>query len=480
MAVAQRLIGRYELVDLVAESPGTKLWRAHDPVLNRAVAIRLVGAKDPRREELRQTARAAAIVDDRRIVHVLDVIDTADGGLAVVTEWISGRNLAEVAAKPISADQAAEIAIEMARALQSAHQAGIAHGRILPSSVIICDTGPRLRGLGIDAVLFGVTPEVDSRRADIHGVGAILHAALTGKWPASPPPDLGGDDVDGLPVSPLAGGRRLTPARLVAGVPRLLDEAVACSLVDAAPPRGRETFPDLAAVIAALSVAVRAARPIVAVPERVIGPRQRARQLTGVVIALLGAVALAGIGWAIMSTGPAATTANTKPSDRSILFAPVVTKLPVPSSSAVGTSLPIVAISEFNPFGTATESNDPPTLAADGNPVSAWRTAKYKTATLDGKPGVGLLIDLGTPRPVSSVTFILVGNGTDLELRGGNFAPTNPAQFALILKVTGAGQQIELRAPSPVTVRYLLVWLTKLPVGDQGYVGGVAEVSVHG
>ncbi len=481
MATPKRLIGRYELADLVAESPGTTLWRASDPVLNRAVAVRLIAASDPRREELRATARAAAIVDDRRIVHVLDVIDTPDGGLAVVTEWITGRNLAEVARELVTAEAATEICLDVARALQSAHKAGIAHGRILPSSVIICDTGPRIRGLGIDAVLFGIWPEVAPARADLHGVGAVLHAMLTGRWPGEVPGQREPGEVDGLPVSSTSAGMRLTPARLVAGVPRLLDEFVACSLVDAAPPRGRNAYPDLATAIAALSVAVRTTRPSPPLPQRTVHPHQRSRRLGAMALALVGSVLLAGVGWLLMATGPAASKQVASPGNgRAVLFAPVVTKIAVPTVSAAGNTLPIVGISEFNPFGHSAESTDPVTRAVDADPASAWHTATYVTTTLDGKAGVGLLLDLGISRSVSAVDLVLVGNGTDLQLLASTSIPTDPSTMNLVLKVAGAGAQIELRAPTPVTARYLVVWLTKLPVAAQGYGGGIAEIAVHG
>lgn len=473
-----RLIGRYNLTDLVAESPGTALWRAADPVLNRTVAIRLVSANDPRLAQLRLTARAAAVVDDRRIVHVLDVIDTPDGGLAVVTEWISGRNLAELVAEPLAPDAAAELALEVAEALASAHECGIAHGRILPSSVIICDTGPRVRGLGIDAVLFGVHPGPDPRRADIHGVGAVLQAALTGRW-AGPLPE-GWNDADGLLESPISGGRRLTPARLVAGVPRALDEFVARSLIDGTPPRGRTSFADLEVCVAALAEAARSARPAAPLPRREISAHQKRNRYLAIGAGFLAAVVLAGVGLAVLSFGAPASTTRANANSKSILFAPVVKTVPTPTTSAVGNNIPVVGITEFNPFGTGSESTDPVTLAIDGDPVSAWHTATYKTAKLDGKPGVGLILDLGAPRPVSGVSLLLVGNGTDVELRGGNSIPADPNGMELILKVSGAGQQINLRAPSPATVRYLLVWLTKLPVSGSGYQGGIAEITVQG
>jgi hypothetical protein len=49
-------IGRYVLDDLVAESAGSRMWRATDPVLHRAVGVRLLDAEDPRADALREAA----------------------------------------------------------------------------------------------------------------------------------------------------------------------------------------------------------------------------------------------------------------------------------------------------------------------------------------------------------------------------------------------------------------------------------------
>ena len=83
----ERHVGRYVLEDLVAENVNTSLWRAQDPALQRAVGARLIPADDPRVEGLRAAAVAASAVQDRRIVPVLDVVESGDH-VAVITEWI--------------------------------------------------------------------------------------------------------------------------------------------------------------------------------------------------------------------------------------------------------------------------------------------------------------------------------------------------------------------------------------------------------
>ena len=47
-------------------------------------------------------------------------------------------------------------------------------------------------------------------------------------------------------------------------------------------------------------------------------------------------------------------------------------------------------------------------------------------------------------------------------------------------EVTGASNNLTLRVPSPVTTRYMLIWLTTVPSNNGSYQGGVAEVRVLG
>ena len=105
---------------------------------------------------------------------------------------------------------------------------------------------------------------------------------------------------------------------------------------------------------------------------------------------------------------------------------------------------------------------------------------RYKANDLSGKPGVGLLVDLGAPRPVDAVTLHLLGNGTDLSLLATD-DPTQPyTTFTRMAEVTGAGSVLTLRVPRPVTTRYLVVWLTMIPSTDGAYQGGVSDISVLG
>ena len=99
MRTSERL-GRYRLLACVSESVnGVSLWHAYDDTLDRAVSIRVVPLSHPRSASVVAAAQNAALVDDRRLLRVLDIIalpatDSAPAANGIVSEWAQGRTLA--------------------------------------------------------------------------------------------------------------------------------------------------------------------------------------------------------------------------------------------------------------------------------------------------------------------------------------------------------------------------------------------------
>ena len=217
------LAGRYQLVDLLDERTGGLFWRAYDSSLDRSVAMHIIRADDERAILLRDAARTSARVVDRRLLRVLDVDETTDrtarDGTAlcyVVNEWATGVSLDILLADegPLAPRRAAWMVSEVAGALEVAHAAGVAHGRLVPENVLIDRTGSvRVIGFAVDAALHGLP--VGRVAADVTDLAGNLYAALTARWP--------GVSSSLVKPAPHAHGRVLRPRQVRAGVPRVLD-----------------------------------------------------------------------------------------------------------------------------------------------------------------------------------------------------------------------------------------------------------------
>jgi hypothetical protein len=135
------------------------------------------------------------------------------------------------------------------------------------------------------------------------------------------------------------------------------------------------------------------------------------------------------------------------------------------------------------PAGNGEENSDRAGLAVDGQAATAWTTKTYfdPFGPSGLKEGVGLLLDLGRSRDVSTVAVQLQAGATDLQVRVADDVGAGADDFELVDEVRGADGRVVLRPDDPVTARYVLVWLTSLPaVGESSYRGEVAEVVLRG
>ena len=386
----------------------------------------------------------------------------------MVTEWIPGRPLTEVIREPLPSSDALRICAEVAECLQESHAAGIAHGRLRPGSVLISDNGDvRVRGVGVEAVLRGCDPDPDDPAlSDVNAVGALLYACVTGRWPYGP--------VEGVAAAPEIGGGTPLPSRVSPSVSSAVDILCSRSVAGCSSAREGLEFTRMAPLAAALRSAVGVARepatrPVSSPPSR----RRGRRRLIALIVAGLAVIGLALLGWQLIFHGPAPITPRTV----GATAAPTST---VPLDTAEH-AIPILRVSDFDPLGNGSENSAQAPLAIDKSGTTAWLTSMYNDDTLDGKAGVGLLIDLGASRPVSAVRLSLVGRGTDLSIRTADQASDDPVKFARFASASGVPSDIILRSPTPVSTRYVLIWLTRLPaLPDGGYQGGIRNVAVLG
>jgi hypothetical protein len=170
-------------------------------------------------------------------------------------------------------------------------------------------------------------------------------------------------------------------------------------------------------------------------------------------------------------------------SPRNPTSSPSANQNPAPPPS---TPLTIVGVKDFDPLPQGNGSETPSQIErlTDHDPSTTWETSWYKTADLGGlKDGVGVILDLGSAHRVSSVAVNVLGD-TDLELwaapQGTTARPTTLDGFQKVAGGSG-DQKVTLKPGGQVTSRYLLVWLTKLPVQSDGtFRGRISEISVTG
>ncbi len=200
------LDARISLRGLLGRGGMGEVHRAWDTALERAVAVKFVKGGDAREaERLLLEARLQARIDHPHVVRVHDT-GTLEGRPCIVLQLVEGRTFAELAPDPEWRPKVA-LAAQAARGLGAAHRMGLVHRDVKPANILVEATGegPQARlsdfglardeegGLTRSGLLVGtvdyMAPEqvtglapVDFR-ADIYGLGATLHAVLTGRPP---------------------------------------------------------------------------------------------------------------------------------------------------------------------------------------------------------------------------------------------------------------------------------------------------------
>ncbi|GAA4617492.1 hypothetical protein GCM10023195_78110 [Actinoallomurus liliacearum] len=212
----QELInGRYRLIEVIGQGGMGTVWRGHDEMLDREVAIKRVRFSSDLDEEERaelsglalQEARATARLNHPGIVTIHDVIDD-DGTPIIVMELLKGRPLAEILRTEVRLPyrRVAEIGAAVLDALREAHDSGIVHRDLKPANVLISDRRIVLTDFGVaqrvgeradgfDDVLgtpaFMAPEQAENAAAspagDLWSLGAVLFNAVEGRPPFQGP-----------------------------------------------------------------------------------------------------------------------------------------------------------------------------------------------------------------------------------------------------------------------------------------------------
>ncbi len=267
-----RTLGRYRIVERLGEGGMGVVFRAQDPRLERDVALKVLKQDalhdEDSKRRFRLEARALSRLLHPNVATLFD-FDSDAGVDFLVLEFVAGESLARTLANgPLPETRARAIALEVAEALESAHEQGIVHRDLKPGNIVIT---PRGRAKVLDfglarfmpgaaslsqsvttgaSTLVGTVPymspeqvrdgHVDAR-SDVYALGALLFEMTTGRRP------FAGDDVLSLlyqiahEPAPLL--RTLRP-----GLSTELETVVARCL-EKAPPR---RFSDAGALLRAL------------------------------------------------------------------------------------------------------------------------------------------------------------------------------------------------------------------------------------
>jgi hypothetical protein len=530
------LAGRFRLEERLQVAPGTSLWRAVDVALERPVGVRVVSGQAA--ADALDAARRAAVVDDPRLLRVLDVgtetVGTGPGTgqvAYVVSELVAGESLAErLRSGPLPAARVRVLVGEAARALATASQAGLHHTRLTPASLVLgTDGAVKVAGLAVDATLAGPPDsreDVDphdaaaASRADAVGLVALLYAGLTGRWPFG--------SVDGVPAAPLVAGRPVPPADIVPGVPNDLDTLCAVTLgphgdgprtpaelADELAPWDRSTTVDDAVVTGPdvegpdveepgtrppsrfpVQLAAGTTGPTAAfsspdpaggagLPDDDVTVGRSRRTQTAVALVVVAALVVAGL---YLAVGSLRTIGERDPAAAPVTptssAAPSVEPTPTPTRTPTATASPqlpapqVQGVRTLDPLGDGEENDGEAPRAVDGDDATAWTSSTYSTAAFGNlKDGLGLAVDLGRPSLVSGVDLLVRGSGGVVEVRSAPGPGVEDSEVLATVETTGEAQAIDLE--TPVETQYLVLWFTTLPQVGGDYRVELATVGVR-
>jgi len=201
---------RYELRDLVGSGGMADVFLAHDEVLDRDVALKLLKTRFAQDEDVverfRREARSAASLANPYIVPIFDRGETEDGMYYIAMEYMPGGTL-KVRIRnsgTLPPYTAAEVALQTAEALQAAHEKGIIHRDVKPDNILLAASGHvKVADFGIaraaDATTIShlgdilgsakyMSPEQAAGEkvgpaSDLYSLGVVLYEMLTGRVP---------------------------------------------------------------------------------------------------------------------------------------------------------------------------------------------------------------------------------------------------------------------------------------------------------
>jgi hypothetical protein len=474
------LLDRYLLQEPIARGGMGTVWRATDEVLARPVAIKVLHSHLSEDETFLERFRLEALAA-ARLVHpnVVSIYDSGSHRVAaeatpqhfIVMEYCPGGTLGDALARHGRLDPQRVVAVgeQICDALEYAHRCGVVHRDVKPANVLVAEDGSvKVADFGVAKAAFAtgditttgsilgtvtyISPEQargeePDARSDLYALGVVLYEMVVGRPPFA-------EETQMATVMRHLHDAPAPPRSLKAGIPRVLDAAILKALAKDPDARFSSAEEMKAALrtgaprTAAMEPVRRA--PAAPAPADVRRDGGDARWVVGVLAIVAAAVGLALLLPALL--GDSESTRDGRAGN---------------GPGAVGNgSLEVQAVDDFDPHGGEEHSDEAP-LAADGDTATSWTTEGYNDSLEDiGKPGVGLVFDLGESRDVSEVVVVSTSRGYDFELRAADELGTDESTFTEVESQDDAPSEADLSF-EPQAFRYWLVWITSLP-GEGG------------
>jgi putative peptidoglycan lipid II flippase len=213
-------------------------------------------------------------------------------------------------------------------------------------------------------------------------------------------------------------------------------------------------------------------------------------RVVATLIAVAIVVVVAVYGWQLVTGGRTAWQAAPNPDTGAFLTA--MPQAPQSAAPLPESVLTIMGARSYDPYGDddgngkpdrkkGREGEDQVADAIDQDIATGWLSAAYDTPDLDGKGGVGLILDLGQSRTITGLTMMLNGSGSTAQVRVADEIQKFPEQWTLLEDVPSVPDRIDVRAAQPAKGRYVLLWFPTLGPTAQGtFQVGVQEVEVRG